>query len=259
MPTATAEDGAEIAYEATGAGPVLVLVHGITECRRSWDPLVETLALDAKVVAVDLRGHGESERRPPYDAFTMAADLDAVVRAAGAREPLMVGHSLGGVVVSAYAANHPARGVVNIDQALMLGGFHEVLVDVEPALRGDDATFRATVEAMFTMLDGPLSPSERARLDAGTSVEQDVVLGVWETVLTSDAAQLDALIARTVATIEVPYLAVHGRDPGDEYRAWLARTFPAAAVEVWDGDGHYPHLVEPERFLARLHEFDHEL
>jgi pimeloyl-ACP methyl ester carboxylesterase len=63
--TATASDGASIAYEVVGDGPPIVLVHGIIESRRSWDPLIAPLAREHRVVAVDLRGHGASDRRPP--------------------------------------------------------------------------------------------------------------------------------------------------------------------------------------------------
>ena len=54
--------GIAIAYERSGSGPPLVLVHGITESRRSWDPLVPLLAEHFDVVAADLRGHGESTK-----------------------------------------------------------------------------------------------------------------------------------------------------------------------------------------------------
>ena len=50
-------------------------------------------------------------------------------------------------------------------------------------------------------------------------------------------------------------LAAYRRDLSG-YAGWLAGLVPTAEVEVWDGDGHYPHLVEPDRFLARLAAFD---
>ena len=259
MRSVRANDGAEIAYETTGAGPMLVLVHGITESHRSWDPLIEPLALDYKVVAVDLRGHGESARQAPYDAFTMAADVHAVVEAVGPTDPLLVGHSLGGAVVSLYAATYPARGVVNVDQVLMLGAFRELLLSMEPALRGDEATFQATIAAMFSALDGALSDAERARIASHACPEQDVVMGVWDLVLTTDADELDALLAQTAKGVTVPYLALHGREPGDDYRIWLTDAVPSSEIELWNSDSHYPHLVEPDRFLERLHEFGHRL
>jgi pimeloyl-ACP methyl ester carboxylesterase len=259
VPAATAPDGATIAYEVVGAGPALVLAHGITESRRTWDPLVEQLALDFRVIAVDLRGHGASERKPPYDAFTMAHDVRAVTQDAGVTEPLLVGHSLGGVVVSLYAANHPARGVVNLDQNLALGEFKELLTSIEPMLRGDAADFRSVIRAMFDTMDGPLPASERDRIDTHSRAEQAVVLGVWDLVLHTDAEVLESQVGAIGRAITAPYLALHGRDPGKAYADWFDAFLPNATLEVWQELGHYPHLVEPERFLDRLHDFEHSL
>jgi pimeloyl-ACP methyl ester carboxylesterase len=255
---ARATDDASISYETSGEGPPLVLVHGITESRRAWDPLLDALASDHRVIAIDLRGHGESERRPPYDALTMADDLHAVINAAGAHDPLLVGHSLGGAVVSLYAAQHSARGVMNIDQAIELGGFKAMLAPIEPMLRGDDAAFQAVMHELADTLYGPLPSEERLRLATLAHPEQQVVLGVWDLVLQSSAQELDALVGAAAAAITAPYLALHGTDPGDEYRAWLTAKVKTATIEVWPDHGHYPHLLEPARFLARLRDFERE-
>jgi pimeloyl-ACP methyl ester carboxylesterase len=245
-----------LAYETRGAGPPLLLLHGITESRRAWDPLIPALAADHYVIAVDLRGHGESPREQPYDPFTMAADAIGVTRAVGASEPLVIGHSLGAAIASLYAANAPARGVVNIDQPLELGGFKELLMSVEPMLRGDDASFQAVMRNVFDMLAGPLPASERERVLALRHPEQEVVLGVWGTVLESDPAELDALMSSGLAAITAPYLALHGEPVGDTYEEWLSARINRATFELWPGLGHYPHLIEPERFVARVREFE---
>jgi pimeloyl-ACP methyl ester carboxylesterase len=234
----------------------LVLVHGITESRRAWDPLIDSLAADHSVVAVDLRGHGESPRVPPYEPFTMAADVFEVVERVGGGDPLLIGHSLGAIVVSLYAANAPVRGVINIDQPLELGGFNELLCSIEPMLRGDDAEFQAVMHDVFTMLYGPLPERERERLVALAHPEQDVVLGVWGTVLESTPEALNSLMSDGLAAITAPYLALHGEDLGHDYAEWLMSRVKNATIEVWPGLGHYPHLIERDRFLARVREFE---
>ena len=50
----------ELAHDIHGEGPLLVLIHGITENRQTWDPLLEDLATDHRVLRGDLRGHGDS-------------------------------------------------------------------------------------------------------------------------------------------------------------------------------------------------------
>jgi pimeloyl-ACP methyl ester carboxylesterase len=257
--TVTAGDGATIAYDDQGDGRAMVLLHGITECRAAWDPVTPTLAAHWRVVRVDLRGHGASDRRPPYDPVVMGADVAAVVAALELEHPLLVGHSMGGVVGSAYGASgSPARGIVNVDQPLELARLQEALAPIRPMLEGDEQSFREAVRLVFSLLDGPLPAGERARLDAISSPEQPVVLGVWEPVLSLPAADLDALVGGMLASIRVPYLAIHGSDPGVAYVQWLLGHIGTgnARVEVWPGHGHYPHLVDPARFFERLDQFD---
>ena len=249
--------GVSIDYFAAGEGRPLVLVHGITESRRTWDPLLAPLlAAGYRVIAVDLRGHGGSSRVAPYDLGTMAADLGAVLQVEGADDALLVGHSLGGAVVSAYAAGGPCRGVINVDQPLALSGFQEVLRELQPMLEGDAESFQGAIAAIFEQMAGPLDGAERWRVDHIRTAEPDVVLGVWATMFTATAADLDAMVDTLAAAITVPYLSVHGIDPGPDYAGWLTGKIPTATVEMWEGQGHYPHLIEQQRFIRRVVEFD---
>jgi pimeloyl-ACP methyl ester carboxylesterase len=261
MATVTAADGATLAYEMIGDdvfSDVIVIVHGITECAAAWDPVTALLAPGRNVLAVDLRGHGASDRQPPYDLFTMASDLDAVVRAVGVDDALVVGHSLGGMVVSAYAsAGYPARGIVNVDQPLDTSGFKDALTMMEPMLRGTPEEFASVIDQLFAALAGPLPAAERARIDALSCPEQDVVLGIWDIVLTTSAEELGAVIDSLAPTITLPYLALHGSDAPD-YGEWLTARIPSATYEVWPDHGHYPHLMDPDRFVARIEAFDKE-
>jgi pimeloyl-ACP methyl ester carboxylesterase len=249
--------GVTIDYFAAGSGRPLVLVHGITESRRTWDPLIApSIAAGYRVVAVDLRGHGDSSKVPPYDLATMAADLGAVLEEERLHDALLVGHSLGGAVVSAYAAGGPCRGVVNVDQPLSLSAFQATLLQLQPMLEGDAEDFQAAITAIFDDMAGPLDGAERWRVDHIRDADQDVVLGVWNLVFRASVAELDAVVDSLAEAITVPYLSLHGIDPGPDYSPWLTTRIPSATVEIWPALGHYPHLVEPERFLARVVEFD---
>jgi pimeloyl-ACP methyl ester carboxylesterase len=246
----------ELAFEVQGSGPLLVLVHGITENRRSWDPLLAALAAAHTVVAVDLRGHGESGPGQQYDVGAMAGDVDELLDELGLTAPLLVGHSLGGVVVTAFAAAFACRGVVNIDQPLALGGFQDGVRQLEGLLRGTTDEFRSAVGGIFEQMVGPLPPAERERIEALRRPDQDVVLGVWTMLLEASRVEVDAFVISILEHVRVPYLSLHGIDIGDEYAPWLRTMVPGVEVEVWSGTGHYPHLVHPNEFLARLAAFE---
>lgn len=257
MATTTTTDGVEIAYEVTGDGPPLVLVHGITESRRGWDPLVPALAEDHTVVALDVRGHGESGPAATYDTRAMADDVAAVVAPLDLGPPVVVGHSMGGIVVTTFATSHPCRGVVNVDQSIALSDFQELVRGAEPLLRSDD--FGGVITALFDSMHGPLPDAEVARIGALRRPVQEVVLGVWAPLLELPPAELDELVRTMTSMVQVPYLALHGIDPGPDYGHWLEAAIPTATLEVWEDSGHYPHLVHPERFLDRLRAFESTL
>jgi len=85
------------------------------------------------------------------------------------------------------------------------------------------------------------------------------VLGTWRAVFESSVDELDATVGSMLGAVTVPYLSLHGDDPGDEYRAWLTSQCATATVEVWPEHGHYPHLVDQPRFLERLAAFEAEV
>jgi pimeloyl-ACP methyl ester carboxylesterase len=247
----------QLAHERSGAGPALVLIHGITERHESWRPLIGPLAEHYDVVAVDLRGHGDSPPGDAYDPLTMAADVHETVTALDLIDPLVIGHSLGGVVASAFAAVARPRAIINVDQPLKLADFKGALGQLEPMLRGDARSFQSAIAMLFDSMMGALPAAEVARIVALRDPRQDVVLGVWSTVFDSTADELDSTVEALVGTVTVPYLSLHGIDPGEGYTAWLRRLMPSATVEVWPDQGHYPHLAQPARFLERVIDFDH--
>jgi pimeloyl-ACP methyl ester carboxylesterase len=235
----------------------LVLVHGITESSKTWDPLIASLQEHHRVLAIDLKGHGAATREGPFDIQAMTAHAVGSITDGGfdPTRSVLIGHSLGAMVVSFMASAITPLGVINVDQPLRLGDFQTGLQQLEPLLRGDGAAFRSAIDMVFASMRGPLSEAETARVEAIRSPEQPVVMGVWDTVLTSPAAELNALVDSVVGAVRTPYLALHGIDPGPEYVSWLLGAIRSARCEVWADHGHYPHLVDPTRFVSLVNEF----
>ena len=264
MTTGTFDTGtAWIAWERDGAGDTVVLVHGLTEHRGAWGAVRDRLVADHDVVTLDLRGHGESSDADAYDSGSMAADVAAVIVALGLGRPHLVGHSLGGMVATAVASAGLARSVVNIDQPLELASFRTGVRSMEAQIRDPD-TFPAVMTALLQQMEGDLLPGdERERLAALRRPRQDVVLDVWQVLLDStddDAddgavgAMIDTMLGEC-ATHGVRYLSILGADAGDGYRAWFAERLAGAETELWPDHGHYPHLVDPDRFVDRMRSF----
>jgi pimeloyl-ACP methyl ester carboxylesterase len=113
--------GARIAYRAWGStgSPGVVLVHGGAAHSGWWDH-VAPLLTGHRVVALDLTGHGDSDRRAEYDPLLWAREVVAVAADAGLDRPVVVGHSMGGWVAVTVGVEHAAEvgSVVVIDSPL---------------------------------------------------------------------------------------------------------------------------------------------
>jgi lipase len=99
----------------------IVCMHGVAQHGRVFEEMGRRLAANGhSVVAVDLRGHGESGHEPPWNLDTHVGDVEETVRELGIEQPTWVGHSFGGLVAAALAAGDPERtqGVALLDPGL---------------------------------------------------------------------------------------------------------------------------------------------
>ena len=102
----------QIAYDDQGTGaPTLILLHGLTANRRSFDGLLAAgLADGRRVVRVDLRGRGDSDKpETGYHMRDHAADVLGLLDALDTQRPVLVGHSFGGLLALYLALHHPER------------------------------------------------------------------------------------------------------------------------------------------------------
>ncbi len=256
MATTTTSDGVDIHFETTGSGRDLVLIHGLTDSSATWGPITAALAERYRVTTLDLRGHGASGDSVDYGAVGMARDVWAVVSAAGVEGPLVVGHSLGGIVATAFAGSAPVRGAINVDQPLQLSAFKDGLSQVEALLR-DPASFPGVIGAVFDGMDGDQLPAEiKADIASRRRPRQEVVLGVWDAVFASSMAELDGLMKAATASLTAPYLSLQFMPTPPGYTDWLQGIIPQAQVEEWPDLGHYGHRIHPDRFVEAVVAFD---
>ncbi|MFI7601379.1 alpha/beta fold hydrolase [Actinoplanes sp. NPDC049681] len=253
----------EVAYAATGSGPVLVLLHGNPGDARDWDAVVGPLAQRHTVVRVDWPGYGRSPctAGAMVGAPELAAVLDEVldhiaeISDQGGRKVVLVGHSVGGYAALCQALTRPQRVAAMV--LVAPGGFTRLTGPTRMVVRGMGSP------SVGGRLAGPLAAaytvrrtaagraaSRRARSVRTSPCRSAVHSAVWRSFL--DPAH--DLRGRAGA-ITVPVLLTWGRlDPvvpwySDGRRA--AGLLPHAAVaRFWSG--HLPHAEVPERWLAAV-------
>jgi pimeloyl-ACP methyl ester carboxylesterase len=264
MPRISAND-VELNYEVTGRGDPLVLVHGGWSDLHNWQPVAPGLAQSFLVVAVDRRGHGQSERAwgPRRD---QEDDLAALIEGLGRGPAHVVGTSFGGSIAIGLAARRPelVRSVIAHEPPLMSLVAGDP--DLQPLMEEVGATIQAVLEGV-------------ARGDVEAAAQrfvEEVALGpgAWEqlpeplreTMIDGAAAfvaeQQDpnwaSLDLAELPRIDLPVLLTQGNDSPPWFAgivAKLAELVEGAMVRTYNGAGHAPHITHPDDCLATVTDF----
>src|SRR5262245_16062989 len=264
--------------------PPLVIVHGLRDHSHSFDDLARGLLDRFHVLALDLRGHGDSEPTPYYGFGHFVLDLHNLIRALRLERPVLVGHSMGGEIVCTYAGCFPERpsriAVIeglgppppDMEEELRwtIDGFARIdrALAGHPGLQDLDAGYRLLRERNHRL------PEQTARELAllGTRAREDATLerkvdAMLATLAVDGPVNLDYVMAwwrRIVA----PTLVVNGAESGEfwrrkagaiylepeDLRRRLACFRSVRFVEV-AGAGHMVHFDRPRELVRALREF----
>lgn len=241
-------DGLEIHSTVHGTGErTVIFVHGWTCDESSWAAQVPAFAGDYRVVTLDLPGHGKSEVPAP-EAFSMdlfARAVEAVRQEVGADKVVLVGHSMGAVVIREYALDYPEHvaGLVAVDGPLDVRSFADFpgFGPLTPDAR------KQMVESMFAPAT---SPELREAISA-------MMLAAPEaTVVGAGRAMFDPVLQEQAdATIAVPALSVFAGGPGFGKSDATREVLPDWTSETYDANGHFLMMEDPTRFNAALRAF----
>lgn len=242
----------ELHVEERGAGePTVLLVHGIACDRRFLRRQAEHLAARHRTVAVDLRGHGRSDTPPgPYDVDAHLDDLVAVCRVRRLERPVVVGHSLGGVLALMLAAREPdlPRAVVLLDAPVVPPpGRDAVMHEHFAALRGDYASELVAYFSRFFEPDD--DPGIRAWvLREILRPPAAGVIATWEHAVEDHDTQACAAACRAAL------LYLDAGTPNARLER-LVELCPQTVLGRTVGAGHFHQLLVPDQVNAMLERF----
>lgn len=265
---ATSIDGTNIVYRVSGdrgARP-LVLLHGWAQSSACWgDGLLDDLAENFRVVAVDLRGHGYSDAPVGgyAESVNWAGDVEAVLTAEGIESnAILLGWSYGGLVICDYLAEFgtgAVSGVVFVGAITSIGRGEaggRVGTAMRAAVPGAMAEEpRVAIKALGSFGHALTGPVE------GKGAQAQALFGL--TLSTAPRVRA-ALFDRTVShddllrTLDVPTLVLHGTsDTVVDVSAGkhAASLIPTVTESYWDGVDHGPFVADPQRFLGDVTAF----
>jgi len=246
-------DGVKLRYLDMGRGnPPLLFIHGWCCNHTFWREQIPEFQRRHRVIAVDLRGHGESDK--PEQEYTIAGFVDDVAWLCGAiglLPPIVVGHSMGGVIALRLALDRPemVKGVVLVDAsplpppAALAGQLDGLTKALEsPSYQGVAAAY---VGFMFTPYSDPALKQDVTSIM--TNAPQYVMASAFSSTM-EEPSKFPA------GDLPVPALLVAaGHRPLD--LADAQARFPNLQTARVVGAGHFLQMEVPEQFNAMLHRF----
>lgn len=242
-------DGMKVHYKVIGSGePTLVLVHGWTCNLGFWRGQIP-LADSMRLVLVDLPGHGRSDKPElTYTMERMARAVFAVLREARIPRAVLVGHSMGTLVVWQFSRLFPEKT--------------QALVAVDGAFRSNFKTQEERERWASRNKGGDYKTSMAARLDgligktAATALRDEiksVMLKTPQHVAASAAYEMtDPKLYEREPKVTVPVLGVYTAHWPPDYRQATLAFIPKLDYQTLDGVGHFLMMEKPVEFNERV-------
>ena len=250
-------DGTRLYYDETGAGPPLLFIHGLGSSGRDWMEQVDAFADQHRVIRVDLRGHGRSERpKGPYAMPEFAREAAVLLRQRDAVPAHVVGLSMGGMVALQLAADAPrlvrSLVVVNSTADTQIRTWEDLWFYVSRRTAVQVLGMRRVGQLIARRLFVEPDQEELRQEFIRRWAENDKKGYLWS---------VDAIMGWSVwdrlATIAVPTLLVaseHDYTPVTEKNRIVAE-MPRAELAVVDGARHALPVERPSAFNALLRRF----
>lgn len=250
----------QLHFRAFGAGPPLVILHGLLGSLDNWVPVAQKLAAHFQVFLVDLRNHGQSPHAEAFDYDVLAEDVRQFLMDQHLPATHLLGHSMGGKVAIRFAQLHPEvlRRLVVVDMSpreypprfdTLLDAMHAL--DLTGFQRRDEVD-RALAAAVADTTVRQFLLKNLGR-DAAGRLQWKPNLGV----IRANYRNLRAALP-TATPVTRPALFIRGGDSDyihDEDLRLIRERFSLATFETIAGAGHWVHAEAPEELREIVTEF----
>src|SRR5919109_5604759 len=265
--------GHQVTYRTAGRGPVLLLLHGITNSSQTWEHVAPLLSERFTLIAPDLLGHGESATpRGDYSLGAHATGVRDLLTALGHERATVIGHSLGGGIAMQFAYQFPERcerlvlvssGGLGREVHLLLraaafpGADYILPLLTSAHLLGLGRGVGAVLRRARLAPDGDVDVLARGFASLDNAGSRQAFLHTLRAVVDVGGQRVSANDRLELAAL-LPSLIVWGERDSIiplAHGAAAHAAMPRSRLEGFPGAGHMPHDDDPGRFAAILTEF----
>ncbi len=243
-------NGVNLYYEISGQGPALVLLHGWTENHKFWKFQTPTFSREYNVIAIDLRGHGESDKpKTGYSIQTFADDLHHLLNTFETNRAIIVGHSMGGMTALVFCLKYPEKVKALILVNTTSVGVHEAgLISPKETLQMIRTSgFENIVEHFFAQTFFAPGTSE----DLISWAKSEVLKTPQYVVEEALKAIMEHDVTARLSEITVPTLIIHGTQDfaiSVKMAEMMNEKILNSNLQIIEGVGHHTMLEKPDEF-----------
>ncbi len=251
-------NGVRIFYRWDGEGPPLTLIHGVGGGHDAWDSIVADLKDEFRILRLDLRGHGQSDKVPgSCSVWDFVADVKALLDHVGLRKTRLGGFSLGGLISQAFALKHQDYLEKLAIMAAVAGRTPEEFAKVRERLAhltamGPLGHFEASVDRWFTPAFRAAHPEVIARRrEHAARMDPECYVAAY-------AVLADTDFADRLHEVKVPTLVATGEfDVGSNVRmaTIMHKAIQGSTLHIWPGLKHSMLFEAPHEVSKTLRAF----
>ncbi|MEK7880007.1 MAG: alpha/beta fold hydrolase [candidate division NC10 bacterium] len=242
-------NGTQLNFESAGDGPALVLIHPNPFDHTIWRYQTARFSLWFRVIAMDLRGYGRSERTTDCSIRTMSDDVAHLLDHLGITRAVVVGLSVGGIIAQEFAVNHPDRLFALIAAGCSASGAG-VQEFMDARIEGySTQELEEYYDAHLRSLTAPAFPGTRIGAylletfrERGPTLRKEPLVAIYRGIKAWS-------VAERLGQVRVPALYIAGEhDPALATTQAASRLVPGAVFHQIPGAGHACCLEAPDEF-----------
>ncbi|MBO0862979.1 MAG: alpha/beta hydrolase [Chloracidobacterium sp.] len=239
-------DTMRVHYQNYGEGKeAVVFIHGWSCSLKYWKTNIPAFVNQSRVIAIDLPGHGQSDKpQINYSMDLFARAIDAVLTDAGVERVTLIGHSMGTPVIREFYRKYPNKtlALVVVDGNLRGFGSAEQMKQFVAPLRGPNYKDQAERMVGFIAQGVKDKKNQEEIRDTMMSTPQHVMVSAFDAMLDETIWKQDK--------INTPTLAVMAKQPqwDAEYEKFVRELVPGIDFQMWEGVSHFLMLDEPQKF-----------
>src|SRR5215475_302219 len=239
-------DAMRVHYQNYGEGKeAIVFIHGWSCNLNFWKANIPAFTKQSRVIAIDLPGHGESDKpQVTYSMDLFARAVDAVLQDAKVERVTLIGHSMGTPVIRQFYRNYPNKtlALVIVDGNLRGFGSPEQMKQFVDPLRGPN--YKEQAERMIGFIAQSVKDKKNLEEIRNTmmSTPQHVMVGAFDAMMDPGIWKQDK--------INAPTLALMAKQPqwDAEYEKFVRDLVPGIDYQMWEGVSHFLMMDEPQKF-----------